>query len=171
LTHDEHAFTPEGIRHLLYRRDVAITRHRTAVARTLGINDAEMHALVHLAAQSQMPPSVIAALLGLSSGGATALVQRLERGGHVKRSSHPTDRRKVLIRLSERTAARLLEAEVPFNEGLESTTQALNEAERAAVETVLTRIAALSEELAASMQRGAEPVPDGLTHPVPSLWA
>ena len=80
MNDDERTLTPEAIRHLLYRRDVAVTRHRAAIARSLGLADIEMLALVHLAEHGALAPSAIASLLDLSSGGATALVQRLERG-------------------------------------------------------------------------------------------
>jgi DNA-binding MarR family transcriptional regulator len=171
LSHEEQILTTEGIRDLLYRRDVAMAGHRASVARTLGVTDIEMLVLVHLAERTELPPSQIAALLDLSSGGATALVQRLERAGHVTRAAHPTDRRSILIRLSERTAARLEKEQAPLVAGLESTARALSEIELAAVEKVLTAIASLSEELDASLRHEADTEPDAFTRPVPSLWA
>jgi hypothetical protein len=66
LTHDEHVLTSEAIRRLLYRRDVALARHRAAIARSLGITDVEMLALVHLAERGELAPSAIATLLDLS---------------------------------------------------------------------------------------------------------
>ena len=54
---DERILTGEAIRRLLYRRDVAVARHRSALARTLGITDVEMQALVHLAEQKALSPS------------------------------------------------------------------------------------------------------------------
>ena len=137
----------EVIRDLLYRRDVALARHRAALARSLGVTEAELLALLHLAQRRELSPSGIASLIDLSSGGATALVQRLERSGHVTRVPHPTDRRSTLIRLSPATAARLQEAQAPLVDGLERTTAPLSPAERAAVTAVFTQLAALSEEL------------------------
>jgi MarR family multiple antibiotic resistance transcriptional regulator len=163
--------TSEEIRGLVYRRDVALARHRAALARTLGVTDVEMLALVHLAEQGELAPSAIATLLDLSSGGATALVQRLERAGHVRRRPHPTDRRSILIRLSPGTAGRLEEAAAPVQRGLESAIATLADAERVAVTTVFARLASLTEELEASLRRDAEPPPEALSRPVPSLWA
>jgi DNA-binding MarR family transcriptional regulator len=159
----------EVIRDLLYRRDVALARHRAALARGLGVTEAELLALLHIAHRRELSPSGIAALLDLSSGGATALVQRLERSGHVTRVPHPTDRRSTLIRLSPATAARLHEAQAPLNEGLERTTAPLSAAEQAAVTAVFTRLATLSEELDAS--HGGAERSDSARHAVPSLWA
>lgn len=46
---------------------MAIARHRASVARALGLTDAEMQALIHLAEQGKLAPSVIGGLLDLSS--------------------------------------------------------------------------------------------------------
>lgn len=161
----------DAVRGLLYRRDLALTRHRSALARSLGVTDVEMLALVHLAERGELAPSGIAGLLDLSSGGATALVQRLERAGHVTRHPHPTDKRSTLIRLSSRTAGRLEDAYSPLAEGLEAMTASLNGSQRAAVAEVLERLASLSEELEATLRRDAGARPDALSRPVPSLWA
>ena len=167
----EPMLTAEVIRQLLYRRDVALARHRAAFARALGVTDAEMLALAHLANRGELSTSAIATLLDLSSGGATALVQRLERAGLVTREPHPTDRRSTLIRLSSPTAARLHDAQTPLTEGLERATSRLSESERAAVAAVLTQIASISEELDAAARRDGHARPASLSRPVPSLWS
>jgi DNA-binding MarR family transcriptional regulator len=171
LTGDEHVLTADAIRRLLYRRDVALARHRAALARTLGVTDIEMLALVHLAEQRELAPSALADLLDMSSGGATALIQRLERSGHVSRKPHPTDRRSTLIHLTTRAAERLDEAQSLPYRALASVAAGLSDAERLAVADVLTRLASLSEELEASSRSHAEPPDAALTRPVPSLWA
>ncbi len=168
---DEPTLSPEAIRRLLYRRDVAVARHRAALARTLGLTDVEMLALVHVAEHGELAPSAIAALLDLSSGGATSLVQRLGRAGHVTRHPHPTDRRSILIRLSPATAERLEAAGAPLDQELEAVAARLTDDQSAAVADVFTRLAALTEELEASMRRDAEPEPDARSRPVPSSWA
>jgi DNA-binding MarR family transcriptional regulator len=171
VTVDDTILTADVIRELLYRRDVALARHRAAFARALGVTDAEMLALVHLAQHGELSPSRIAALLDLSSGGTTALVQRLERAGHVTRTPHPVDRRSTLIRLSPQTAARLRDAQSPLIDGLEQTTAGLSASERAAVTAVFKHLAALSEELDTSMRLHGRRRSDRLSRPVPSLWA
>jgi DNA-binding MarR family transcriptional regulator len=161
----------EVIRRLLYRRDVALARQRSALARSLALTDGELTALVHLGEQGELSPSQIAALMDLSSGGVTALVQRLERAGHVTRQRHPSDRRSMLIRLAPATAARLADAQGPLTEGLDGAVAELSDGERTAVGAVFGRLAELSEELAASLRAGAEGPHAELSRPVPSLWA
>jgi DNA-binding MarR family transcriptional regulator len=167
----EHALTARDLRRLLYRRDVALARHRSALARTLGVTDVEMLALVHLAEQRELAPAALANLLEMSSGGTTALIQRLERHGHVVRKPHPTDRRSTLIRLVPETADRLDAAEASPYETLASAAAALPTPERRAVSEVFAQLAAISEKLEASSRIGSEPAEDAQTRRVPSLWA
>ena len=159
------------MRRFLYRRDVAVARHRATVARTLGLTDIEMLALVHIAHQGELAPSALGRLLDLSSGGVTALVQRLERARHVTRRPHPSDRRSSLVRLVPRTAERLEQAESLPYRNLETLTSALARRERVAVREAFAQLAALSEEHEKSTRASAQPPDDALARPVPSLWA
>lgn len=163
--------TGELIRRLLYRRDVAVARQRSTLARSLGLTDVEMLVLVHLREREALAPSQIAALLDLSSGGATALVQRLERAGHVTRSPHPTDRRSTLIELSALTADRLAGAQAPLIDGIERAIAPLGDAERAAVARFCDDLAALSEDVAGMAREEADAAPEPQRRAVPSLWA
>src|SRR5215217_3774472 len=155
----------ETIRQLLNRRDLASARHRAAMSRRLGLSDSEMLAVAHLAQHGQLSPSALGQLLGLSSGGITALVQRLESAGHVVRRRHPTDGRSVLVALSDELVERAEEAYGPLVDDLEQT-----DGERQVVRRFLDRAAALSEDHArralSASERGAPVVPA----PAPGLW-
>jgi DNA-binding MarR family transcriptional regulator len=48
-----------------------------------------------------LSPSALAGSMMLSSGGTTARLDRLERAGLIERSPSPTDRRSVLVRLTD----------------------------------------------------------------------
>ena len=50
----------------------------------------------------QLSPGALAASMMLSSGGTTARLDRLEKSGLVERIPSPTDRRSVLVRLTDR---------------------------------------------------------------------
>ncbi len=167
----EQALTGDLIHRLLYRRDVALARHRATVARSLGLTDVEMMVLVHLREQEALAPSQLASLLDLSSGGATAMVQRLERAGHVTRRPHPTDKRSTLIELSEKTAGRLTDAQAAYTQSIDQTIAPLIASERAAVARFFDDLAALSEALDGTVRDEAEAVPKPQSRPVPSLWA
>jgi len=160
----------ETIRQLLNRRDLASARHRAAMSRRLGLSDSEMLAVAHLAQHGQLSPSALGQLLGLSSGGITALVQRLESAGHVVRRRHPTDGRSVLVALSDELVERAEEAYGPLVDDLEQASLELTDGERQVVRRFLDRAAALSEDHArralSASERGAPVVPA----PAPGLW-
>ena len=48
-------------------------------------------------------PGEIAAHLGITTASTTKLLDRLQRGGHVVREAHPTDRRALCIRVTPQT--------------------------------------------------------------------
>ena len=73
------------------------------------LGDTDMRALRYLiAAQRQrvvVTPGMIAAHLGISPAAATKLTDRLDAGGHIIRTAHPDDRRRIAVAVTEETAA------------------------------------------------------------------
>jgi DNA-binding MarR family transcriptional regulator len=161
----------ETIRQLLNRRDLASARHRAAMSRRLGLSESEMLAVAHLAQHGRLSPSALGQLLDLSSGGITALVQRLEGAGHLVRRRHPTDGRSVLVELSDELVARAEREFGPLVDDLERASMELSEDERQVVRRFLDRAVALSEDHAqralAEPER-AEPV---AAVPAPGMWS
>lgn len=68
-----------------------------AVATRVGINSTDLECLdlLHLAGAST--PGWLARQTGLTTGAMTAVIDRLERAGFVRRSPDPQDRRRVLV--------------------------------------------------------------------------
>ena len=160
----------ETIRQLLNRRDLASARHRAAMSRRLGLSESEMLAVAHLAQHGRLSPSALGHLLDLSSGGVTALVQRLEGAGHLIRRRHPTDGRSVLVELSDELVERAERAFGPLVDDLDRASMELSEEERHVVRRFLDRAVALSEDhahRALSEQDRGEPV---AAAPAPGLW-
>ena len=62
-----------------------------------GLNATDMECLRILFLKSTSSPSELARLTGLTSGAATAMLDRLEKAGLIERSSNPDDRRGTLI--------------------------------------------------------------------------
>ena len=75
-----------------------------AFAHRHGLHHTDVEALTRvLVAQTRgapLTPGALGADLGLSSGAVTAVVDRLERAGHVVRGRDATDRRRVLVHVS-----------------------------------------------------------------------
>jgi DNA-binding MarR family transcriptional regulator len=126
----------------------------------------------HLALAGRLTPSVLGNMLRLTSGGTTAMVQRLERAGHVEREPHPVDGRSTLLRLTAKAEQDAIEAFAPLVADLDALADALPEDERALVGRFLDGIADAAERHADAAVRAAEDHARAtIGAPVPALWA
>ena len=95
--------------HRLRAISVELELSRAAFARGHGLHDTDVRALIHLldADRAGLPATAgwLGAQLGLTSPSTTALIDRLERAGHVVRARSPADRRKVELRVSDQAVA------------------------------------------------------------------
>lgn len=86
---------------------VAEQRLSQASRRYMQLNETDMRSLHYLIVCANRDlvatPSGIANHLGVSTAATTKLLDRLERGGHIKRSPHPTDRRALAITITPET--------------------------------------------------------------------
>jgi DNA-binding MarR family transcriptional regulator len=112
------------------------------VARRLGIGLTDLHAMNHIFSGAvPIGPVELGQRLGIRSASATALVDRLERSGHVRRQADQDDRRRVALVPSEQSAARTMAAMAPMLAGIEAAAARLTDAERSAVTGFLTEAA------------------------------
>jgi DNA-binding MarR family transcriptional regulator len=163
---------PEALRASLARKALADSRQRAAAAALLRLTETDVLALQHLAWAGALTPSQLAEQLRLTSGGTTALIQRLERGGYLTREPHPEDRRSSLLRLSESGTRRAAELYAPLVRELDEAAAALAEPEREIVAGFLARVAEIGEAHAVKLVRSAEMErPQVPRVPVPGLWA
>jgi DNA-binding MarR family transcriptional regulator len=95
----------DDLRQRLHRFGLARDRLNRGLSRSTGISEGDLYALELLEASGGMTPSELARRLGMSSGAATFLVDRLERAGWVVREPNPDDRRSTLVRLSSKASA------------------------------------------------------------------
>jgi DNA-binding MarR family transcriptional regulator len=70
--------------------------------RIMGINRTDGRCLDILDRVGRITAGRLAAESGLTTGAVTAVVDRLERAGYVRRVPDPTDRRKVLVEVTEK---------------------------------------------------------------------
>jgi DNA-binding MarR family transcriptional regulator len=113
------------------------------VARILALTPSDVMALEHLFAEGPLGPADIAARLGMTTPAATALVDRLERAGHVERRPHPTDRRRLEIVPTPQAEAAAYAAIAEMIEGMADVGASLTPAERAVVARYLDGAAAV----------------------------
>lgn len=92
--------------HLLRAATVELGLHSARFASRNGMHPTDVRALIALMdasrSGSEMTAGRLGALLGLNSAGTTAVVDRLERLGHVRRVRDERDRRRVLVEIDER---------------------------------------------------------------------
>jgi MarR family transcriptional regulator, organic hydroperoxide resistance regulator len=85
----------------------------------LGLTDMQMLHMLQLYGPST--PSRLATGTGLSSGGVTVALDRLEKAGYIRRKPNPTDRRSVLVTLVPASLVKL----AALYEGVENETRRL----------------------------------------------
>lgn len=113
----------------------------------LGLTSSDYLAMKHLlSADPPIGPVELGRLLGISSGSATGLVDRLERTGHVQRSRHPADRRRVTVIPTEAAVARIVAAIAPLGAALDEVAGVFTVDERAAIERFLSLAAATQDQ-------------------------
>ncbi|GAA2076222.1 MarR family winged helix-turn-helix transcriptional regulator [Actinomadura alba] len=71
-------------------------------ARRLGINRTDLRCLSRLSARGALTAGELATTAGLTGGATTTVIDRLERAGLAQRVRDHSDRRRVLVRLTER---------------------------------------------------------------------
>jgi DNA-binding MarR family transcriptional regulator len=86
----------------LRRLILAAEHYRQSVSLAIGLGTTESQALSSLALHGERGQSDLARDLQLTSSASTALVDRLERQGVAERTRHPRDRRRTIVRLTER---------------------------------------------------------------------
>lgn len=86
----------------LRRLVLAAEHYRQSVSLAVGLGTTETQAISALALHGERGQSELARDLQLTSSASTALVDRLERQGVAERTRHPHDRRRTIVRLTER---------------------------------------------------------------------
>lgn len=74
-----------------------LTMFRNAMSEWAGLNVTDMECLRFLFLKGVATPTELARHTGLTSGAATAMLDRLEKGGLIERRPNPADRRGTLI--------------------------------------------------------------------------
>jgi DNA-binding MarR family transcriptional regulator len=87
-----------------------------------------------------MSPSRLAEAVLISSGGMTKIIDRLERGGLVERSTDPNDRRGLLVTLTPAGRDKSESASAAYAAGRARVLAHLSRAERSAIDDALQRL-------------------------------
>ena len=110
----------------------------------LGISMSQLHVMHLLDRHGEMAMSHLADMLGVSVSNATGLIDRVEERGYVERFRVPTDRRIVLVRISDTGRAVLGEVEAGREQILDRILDELDPGQ-------LTRLAAALADLRSAL--------------------
>lgn len=133
------------------RRWSDVERHtRQASQRYMRLGETDMRALrVLIAARNQsipVTPGMIASHLEISTAATTKLLDRLERGGHVRRRPHLTDRRSLTVEVTDATRAAARESVGRAHAGRFDVIAALSPQDRSVVAAFFEAMAATAPE-------------------------
>lgn len=134
------------------------TRFDEAFGRRMGVALADLHALEQLEFSGGLTPGQLAVRLQLTSGSVTALADRLERMGLVRRIAHPTDRRTSVLCLTEQAQDWGAEAYGPFGQEMGTLAASLSDVAREELTRFFDEAAAIAArhaERQAALSRAA----------------
>jgi DNA-binding MarR family transcriptional regulator len=135
----EREVEPPSVPQLLHDLAVATARADLAIREKLGLNPTDYQAIKHLIGSPEpIGPVGLGRLLGISSGSATSMVDRLERDGHVERRPHPVDRRRQTLAVSRTTADDIAVELQPLADALSEFALSFTPAERQVIERFLS---------------------------------
>jgi DNA-binding MarR family transcriptional regulator len=113
------------------------------VAESTGLHLTDMQCLNLLDMLGAVTPGRLAECTGLTTGGVTVLLDRLEKAGFVKREPNPKDRRSVLVRVNPKKLRKIQEHYAGINQRLEAFLSEMPEAELKTVMKFFSRANAI----------------------------
>ncbi len=131
----------------------AVDRLDALAAARLGIARNDLRCL-NLLEHGPVAPRLIAERLDLTSGSVTALVDRLERQGYVRRTPDASDRRAVLVEATPLVYVRLIAIYSPVSEALAKLVERYGNERAAAAAKHLSDVARICDWAAAKIAGG-----------------
>jgi DNA-binding MarR family transcriptional regulator len=138
------------------RASAAGVLHGQAVARRAGLAPADMECLDLILTGGPTTPGRIGERTGLTSGAVTALLDRLERGGFVRRRPDPSDRRRVLVEAVPERLAPLAALFAPLQAAMEAILDREDAAFLWRMADLLDRAEAATRERTRALNRGGD---------------
>lgn len=123
----------------------ATEQYERELAQAAGLTPAKLRVLQILSAETgrQATPTRLAARMGVSQATVTALVDQLERRGLTLRQRSQTDRRQMLVILTDEGAGALADAPDALQQNFVQSFHALQDWEQAMLVAALERVAAM----------------------------
>ena len=135
---------PDALRALMW----SVHDAEAALARRLHVGVTDVQALQVLTGRD-VGTVELGAALGIRSASATALADRLQAAGHLRRAAHPTDGRRVVLELTPSARTEVLTALRPLLDAIGGVVADLDDAEQVVVHRFLRRATAAVTDFAA----------------------
>jgi DNA-binding MarR family transcriptional regulator len=151
MTGDANA-TRDAIVDALPAWQVLVVQHNELVARRMGVSASDLQCLFVLSRHGASTPGRIAAEIGLTTGSASRMVERLLVAGLVERAPDPHDRRRVVVTARRAALERVGELYGPLNARLRAL---LTDLSPAALDGMLGFVRAAEGATAQTPERGS----------------
>lgn len=123
---------------------IETAREAAAREQNLHRTDFSCIGLLHRAGQPISPKQIIEAL-NLRSASGTALIDRLEKQGYIRRIPNPDDRRSVLVALNPEQAGEILQRYQDIEQSYRKVTADLTDTDLETIAGFLDKISAMAE--------------------------
>lgn len=132
-----------------YRAAEVAMRRRTRQAMDMGENELLLlRFLMRAQAGGELvTPVVVARHLGITSASTTALLDRLEKSGHISRSANPEDRRSIIIEPTEKSDAEIRHTLSTMHARMMEVVRGMSDDERRTVVAFLAAMEAAVDEI------------------------
>jgi DNA-binding MarR family transcriptional regulator len=130
---------------LLAQLGRAVTRQYRCALSPIGLKPRETHALLRLRDDGPMSQQALGAALDIDASNLGALLNDLEAESLISRRRDPEDRRRHVVEISKRGAKLVCEVERAATEVEDQFFAALGEDDRAALQSLLARVARSSD--------------------------
>lgn len=116
------------------------------VAERVGLHLTDMQCINLLELLGSVTPGTLAECTGLTSGGVTVMLDRLEKAGFVKREPNPNDRRSVLVRVNPKKLEKIRALYAGINQQFEASLSEMPEAELKSVVNFFSHVNTIRRE-------------------------
>jgi DNA-binding MarR family transcriptional regulator len=137
----------------LFRVSTSLDAFTSQIRRSLKLNAHERLALAALWANGAMTMSELGAWIPLSRAAVTTLVDRLEAVGLVSRGADASDRRRIVVEVSEPGLDRMVPVIAGWSDDISTCVGALDESEWQVVGRFLEQLSRISDEHADTLKQ------------------
>jgi DNA-binding MarR family transcriptional regulator len=133
--------------------------HGKAIAERAGVHPTEFEALDALDWTGPISAGELARRIGVTSGAVTGVIDRLERDGWVRRTSDPSDRRRVVVEILPGPAERVEQMSTAFQPFLDEIAEINEQFDDDQLQTVLEWLRRTNDAVERSTARMREQHP------------